>query len=85
MSHEIIITNKETMYYPVVEEGITWETERKGSPGKVTFKIYKDSVLNIEEGNSVSIRKMGKMFSLVLYSLLKLIKKDFIILLLMIN
>ena len=51
MSHEIIITNKETMYYPVVEEGITWETERKGSPGKVTFKIYKDSVLNIEEGN----------------------------------
>lgn len=60
MSHEIIITNKETMYYPVVEEGITWETERKGSPGKVTFKIYKDSVLNIEEGNSVSIKKDGQ-------------------------
>lgn len=60
MSCEIMITNKETMYYPVVEEGIAWETERKGSPGKVTFKVYKDSILNIEEGNSVSIKKDGQ-------------------------
>nr|DAL93846.1 MAG TPA: 43 kDa tail protein [Caudoviricetes sp.] len=73
MRFEITITNKEIMYYPVVEEGITWETERKGSPGKVTFKVYKDSVLNIEEGNSVSIKKDGEN---VFYGFIFLMKID---------
>lgn len=29
---ELLIQNGNTVYAPVVEEGIEWETERKGSP-----------------------------------------------------
>lgn len=40
---------------PIVEEGITWETERKGTPGKLTFNVVKDTKLNFQEGNKVSL------------------------------
>lgn len=36
-----------------VEEGIVWETHRKGSPGKLTFTIIKDEVLGFYEGDVV--------------------------------
>lgn len=49
----IAIENGNTIYYPVVEDGVTWETERKGSPGKFTFKIAKDDILKFEEGNHI--------------------------------
>jgi len=44
------------MYYPVIEEGISWETARKGIPGKLTFKVVKDSTLNFQEGNAVRMK-----------------------------
>lgn len=38
---------------PAVEEGVTWETTRKGVPGKLTFSVVKDEALAFQEGNAV--------------------------------
>ena len=40
---------------PIVEDGVQWETDRQGSPGKLTFKVYKDKNGNLEfqEGDKV--------------------------------
>lgn len=52
------IENKENkqIYEPVVKDEITWETERKGAPGKLTFTVLKDGILNFQEGDSVLLR-----------------------------
>lgn len=50
---QILIQNGENIYFPLIEEGVTWETERKGTPGKLSFKILNDGNINFEEGNSV--------------------------------
>lgn len=43
--------------YPIVEDDIKWETERQGTPGKLTFKVYKDNSgnLNFQEGDVVQL------------------------------
>ena len=41
------------MQEPIVEEGITWETTRKGEPGKLTFTVLKDDTLHFNEGAHV--------------------------------
>ena len=46
MEVELLIQNGKKVYIPVVEEGIAWSTERKGSPGQLTFKVVKDGILN---------------------------------------
>lgn len=56
---ELLIQNENKVYQPVVEEGITWETERKGQPGKLTFSVVKDSIINFQEGNAVSLKVDG--------------------------
>lgn len=38
---------------PIVEEEITWETVRKGEPGKLTFTVKKDETLSFPEGAHV--------------------------------
>lgn len=55
-SVELIIQNGTVLYYPVIEEGISWETARKGVPGKLTFKVVKDGTLNFQEGNAVRMK-----------------------------
>lgn len=50
---EILIQNGNTVFSPVVQEDMTWETERKGVPGKFTFKVIKDGSLSFLEGNPV--------------------------------
>ncbi|MFJ8064913.1 hydrolase [Psychrobacillus sp. NPDC096426] len=57
---ELIIQNGSKLMQPAVEEGIVWETFRKGAPGKLTFKVVKDEALTFEEGNAVSFKKDGK-------------------------
>lgn len=58
----IVIKHKTTNGYelqtPVVENGVKWETERQGSPGKLTFKVYaaKNDGLEFEEGDTVALR-----------------------------
>lgn len=59
-SVQILIQNGENIYFPLVEEGIDWELERKGSPGKLTFKVVDDGKIKLEEGNSVRMSADGK-------------------------
>lgn len=57
----IQITNEGIVYEPILLDGIVWETERSGSPGKLTFSVLNDNTqqemkLNIQEGNMVVMR-----------------------------
>lgn len=56
MSVELIIQNGSRLMQPAVEEGIVWETTRKGVPGKLTFKVVNDEALAFQEGNAVRLR-----------------------------
>ena len=42
--YELLIENNNVFYSPAVEGGIQWSTDRRGSPGKLTFKVVNDSV-----------------------------------------
>ena len=58
----VIITHRISDGYelqtPIVEDGVKWETERQGSPGKLTFKVYKDKNgnLSFQEGDGVVLK-----------------------------
>lgn len=41
---------------PVIYEGVTWETARKGEPGKLVFTCIKDDGLSFSEGAQVIFR-----------------------------
>jgi len=56
---ELLIQNGSNIYQPIVEDEIKWETERKGQPGKLTFSVVKDSIINFQEGNAVSFKVDG--------------------------
>ncbi len=56
MKIELLIEHEGKLYEPAVEEGITWSTERQGSPGQLTFKVVKDNILNFTEGDPVRLR-----------------------------
>lgn len=60
MEVELLIQNGSKVYIPVVEEGITWHTERKGSPGELKFNVVKDDIINFTEGNAVRLKVDGK-------------------------
>lgn len=57
---ELLIQNGNAIYAPSVEEGITWSTERKGSPGQLQFKVLADNALNFTEGDAVRLRYNGR-------------------------
>ena len=59
MKVELIIQNGSTIYYPIVEEGISLEWDRKGSPGKLKFSAVKDNVISFQEGNAVKLTVDG--------------------------
>lgn len=54
---QITIQNGNTVYLPAVLEGITWELSRAGTPGKLSFSVLKDSVIDFQEGNRVKLFK----------------------------
>lgn len=56
---QITIQNGDKIYEPTVEEGIEWKTERKCVPGKLTFKVLNDSILDFTEGNGVKMTVNG--------------------------
>lgn len=62
MNVELLIadTTGEKAYIPVVEEGIEWSTERRSTPGKLTFKVVKDNTISFEEGAAVRLKVDGK-------------------------
>ena len=55
MTAELYIQNGGIVYQPAVLDGMQWSTERKGTPGKLTFQVVNDGVLNIQEGNPVKL------------------------------
>ncbi len=44
-----------TTYSPVVLEGISWATERRGAPGKLKFSVLKDDDVSFHEGDAVRL------------------------------
>lgn len=56
---EILIEHNGELFIPSVEEGITWSTERKGSPGELKFKVVKDGIINFTEGDAVRMTVDG--------------------------
>lgn len=57
---ELLIQNGSNVFFPIVEDNIQLEYERKGSPGKLTFNVVKDSTVNFTEGNAVRLTVDGK-------------------------
>jgi len=62
MNVELLISDPSSTkaYIPIVEEGIEWSTERRSTPGKLTFKLVKDSIINFQEGAAVRLKVDGK-------------------------
>lgn len=62
MNVELLVSDPtgEKAYLPIVEEGIEWSTERRSTPGKLTFKVVKDYVINFQEGAAVRLKVDGK-------------------------
>lgn len=56
---ELIIQNGSDIYQPAIEGEIKWDTERKGQPGKLSFSIVNDGIINFQEGNPVSFKYDG--------------------------
>lgn len=52
---QIMIQNQAKYYQPVVCEGIQLSWERKGVPGKLTFKVVNDAIIDFVEGNCVTM------------------------------
>lgn len=58
---ELLVANESgsKVYQPAVEEGIEWTTQRAGTPGKLTFKVMKDDILDFTEGSAVRLKVDG--------------------------
>lgn len=57
---ELTIRHGNNLIFPIVEDGVTWETERQGSPSKLTFTVVKDNIIAFDEGDPVRFRYNGK-------------------------
>ena len=57
---ELLIQHGDKVFIPVVQEGITWTTERKGCPGELKFKVVKDDVISFTEGDAVRLKVNGQ-------------------------
>ena len=55
MKFELMIKNEDKLYIPVVSDGVKWTTNRKCSPGKLTFTVIKDGVIKLTEGDHVRL------------------------------
>ncbi len=62
MRVELLIGNENgtKVFEPAVSEGIEWTTERRGTPGKLSFKILRDKKLDISEGSAVRFKVNGR-------------------------
>lgn len=58
---ELLIGNEQgtRIYQPMVESGIEWTTERRSTPGKLSFKVLRDDILDFSEGSAVRLRVDG--------------------------
>lgn len=60
----MVVHVKKTDFYfvPSVLDDVKWELHRKGSPGKLTFKVVRDDVLKMGYGDTVDVTWKGKQF-----------------------
>ena len=56
---ELLIQHGNKVFSPIVQEGITWSTERKGCPGELQFKVVKDDIIEFQEGDAVRLKVNG--------------------------
>ncbi len=56
---QLLIEHDGKFYLPLVEDGVEWETQRTGFPGKLTFNVLADSILNFTEGDNVRLKVNG--------------------------
>lgn len=56
----LYITSRGRTFDCAVLEPVIWETQRKGSPGKLEFSVIKDEVLGFHEGDEVYFEYDGK-------------------------
>ena len=59
---ELIIQHGSKVFSPIIEEGVTWTTERKGCPGELQFNVIKDdavSSIGFQEGDPVRLKVNG--------------------------
>ncbi len=57
---ELLIVCGDSVQAPILKDKIQWETQRKGSPGKLTFTCIKAPGLSFQEGDAVRFRYDGK-------------------------
>ena len=57
---ELYIQNGNTIYQPLLTDGIKWETERAGTAGRLAFTVVKDEKIAFHEGNTVILKVNGK-------------------------
>lgn len=50
---QIVRNNGSVVHTPILEDGVTWKTERQGAPGELTFTVVKDETLGFLEGDAV--------------------------------
>lgn len=56
MDIRLLLQNaSQEVYEPVLLGSVTWETQRRGQPGKLTFTMLADSRMKVEEGNAVRL------------------------------
>lgn len=60
MSCELFIKHGEQLMFPPVVDGVQWEWERQGQPGKLTFDVVKTKSLAFEEGDPCRFSIDGK-------------------------
>ncbi len=60
----VIAYHKKTDEYflPAVLDGVQWELHRKGTPGKLTFRVVYDDVLQMEYGDTIDVTWNGTQF-----------------------
>ncbi len=60
MNYELLITDGERVFSPVVTDGVVWNTARKGAAGKLTFSILRDKAMIPAEGARVTFSAGGR-------------------------
>lgn len=70
---ELLIQHGNKVFVPAVQEGITWNTERKSYPGELQFNVIKDDILSISEGDAVRLKVNG---SNIFYGFIFKMKRD---------
>lgn len=59
MEYQLLIQGSK-IYEPIVLSDITWESERVGTPSKLTFTVVKDQKISFPEGAKVQLKVNGK-------------------------